>query len=340
MRIWTGMLAAALLGLGGVRAQGPSLGSNEPGNVAPIASSNNSATLPQPTAPLAEGASTTPAVVDGAMNTSPYPPGISDWLAYRRPVNCCSPLFRDGPIRTELFSRAGVSFAIGGSIPGKTMSPGIMIQGGGRALFFTPKQDMAFTVELGISSVWYDAGWDRVATMRDVKRVRRAGQGGEVVNGRVFQEGQVITDADGIPLIQNIPELDVIPSSMNQTYVHLGIGHEVYMSGWPDPTDDFCKWRIGYDLGGRWGSSKMILVKQPFEGDQGNPNRDLFNHRNDVVGGPYFAIHTDAEMPLGGCVFLVGVRTEFSYIFADLLQPQLNTDTMQINVLANFGVRF
>lgn len=341
-RIWTYVLAAAFLGLGSVSAQEPGVLGAGPVNAAPIASSvNNGTTLAQPIASNGAALGTnSPQSVDGAMGPAPYPPGVTDWLAYRRPTNCCGPLGRDGPIRSELFSRVGVSFPIGGSIPGRTMQPGVMIQGGGRALFFTPRQDLAFTVELGISSVWYDAGWDQIVPMTNVERVQRAGPNGEIFDGRFFQPGQIITDRAGVPQIQKIPRLDVVPSSMNQTYVHAAIGHEIYLQGWPDAADDGCKWRVGYDAGGRWGTSKMILVKLPYEGDQGNPNRDLFNHRNDVVGGPFVALHTDLELPFKSCILLAGIRTEFSYIFADLLQPQNNTDLMQINVLFNFGCRF
>ncbi len=279
----------------------------------------------------------TPPIIDGATkdplqaaSTSlvPAPNGITDYLTYLRPQGCCGPVGAHGPILTEVFFRNGVSFPIGSSIPGEVMAAGYMLQGGGRALFFTPSQERAFTVELGISAVWYDAHVDRIYNMVDVTRVRRNAN------------GSIVTTPEGIPVNETFPLLPLIPSSMNVTSVHASLGHELYVLGCADCSDPGAKLRLGYDVGGRWGSSKMIVVKQPFEGDGGNPNRDLFKHRTDVVGGVFLALHSDFEIPYKCAIFFAGVRSEFAYLWNDLLQSHNNTDVMSINLLFNLGCRF
>ncbi|MFM7149116.1 MAG: hypothetical protein ACKO23_04665, partial [Gemmataceae bacterium] len=201
-------------------------------------------------------------------------------------------------------------------------------QGGGRSLFFTPERDRAFTLELGISSVWYDAGKDVIVDLQNVQRPLRN------------NFGQIETNSDGIPVIQNIPRLPVWPSSLNQTYVHLSAGHEYFLWGDPDCSNPECRLRAGYDVGGRWGTSKMILVKMPYPEEGKNRNKDLFNHRVDVVGGMFLALHSDFEIPYRCCVLFAGVRTEMAYIWSDILQSQNNCDLFQLNLLFNFGARF
>jgi hypothetical protein len=318
------VVVAALLGPLAVRAQGPS---------------NARASDPIPSAPSVPGPGsyevgphsvTTPTPTGGgagdAMLSSP--PGVTDYLSYLRPGGCCGPVGGSGPINCEVFLRPGVSFPIGGSIFGKVMDPGFMIQGGLRTLFFNPAQDLAWTFELGLTSAWYDAHLDQTYYLRNVDRVIRQAN------------GQPRTDDDGVPIFERFPLIPVIPSSLNETYVHLSLGHEIYVCGNADCGDDRPKVRLGYDAGGRWGSSKLIASRQRFDGDGGNPNRDLPNHFNDVVGGVFAALHTDYEVPYKCAMIFAGVRTEFSYIWADLLQRQNNTDLMSINVLFNFGCRF
>lgn len=341
----SGMVFAALLGLGVVRGQTPTpVAASHPGTnpFAVAASAPNLAN--QPGAPGADLYPSSNGGPNGAATAGggpePYAPGLGDYLSYLRPTGCCGPVGGDGPIGGELFMRAGISFPIGGSIFGQILDPGPMIQGGARALFFTPKQDLAWTVEIGITSVWYDAGVDNVYHLRNLSRVQRAGPGGEFIDGQFFQAGQVITDRNGDPLQEIIPRLPIVPSSLNQTYVHLSIGHEFYLHGFADCSDGGWKCRAGYDMGGRWGSSKLIVVKRPFEGDGGSPNRDLFNHLNDVVGGLFLALHSEIEMPINCCILFAGVRTEAAYIWSDIMQPQNNTDLMMLNLMFNFGCRY
>lgn len=94
---------------------------------------------------------------EGAAPPPLLPPAPDDWLFYRRPGSCCGPTGGDGPIETELYLRAGVSFPIGGGVYARILQTGWAIQGGGRALFFNPSHDAAWVVDLGILNVWNHA---------------------------------------------------------------------------------------------------------------------------------------------------------------------------------------
>jgi hypothetical protein len=311
-----GVVVAAIVGAGAARAQAPLFGNNAATN-APIATAP-AAGLTFPTNGSAAPGAPAPQRPGGPEQVAP---GLTDYLTYLRPAGCCGPIGGDGPIGFEIFVRPGVSFPTGGSFLARVLDPGFMIQGGARTLFFTPRHDLAWTIELGITTAWWDVHKDEVAVLRNVTR--------NIPPGRFT------------PAVQDvIPELPVIPSSLNETYVHLALGHEIYVCGDASCADPDPKWRLGYDLGGRWGSSKLIVVKQRFPEDRGNPNLGLFRHLTDVVGGVFVGLHTDIEVPYKCAMIFAGVRTEIAYIWADLLQPQNNTDLMMINLLFNAGIRF
>jgi hypothetical protein len=317
-----GVMGMALLGLGVVHAQMPNF---------PVPEPTGSPLTPPPQGALQEGLTPT-----GPMGG--FDAGISDYLTYRRPQACCGPIGGHGPINCEVFLRPGISIPIGGSLLGQVLDPGFTIQGGARSLFFNPRQDLAWTVELGIATAWYDAGRDRSVDLLNVSR--------PALNRFTNQPA---TNDDGSPLIDIIPRLPLTTSSVNQTYVHLSTGHQVYLVGFADTSDADPKWRVGYDIGGRWGSAKLVfnetLRNVPLNPPLDNrpdlaPGAIPFRHRTDVVGGIFGALHTDFELPYKSCILFAGVRTEFAFIWADLLQSQNNTDLMMINVLFNIGCRF
>lgn len=346
--VTVGVLAAALLGLSVARGQAPTYPAAATA-APPVIGSSAPPTINAP--PIATAPATgVGAVPPSAAAADANPAGVNDYLTYRRPGACCGPLGLYGGISTEMFMRPGISFPIGGSILGRALAPGFMIQGGGRSLFFNRAQDLAWTVELGISSTWNDANRDITAFLSGVQRpvLQFAG------NNQTAQAN----DANGNPLVDTIAALPLTTSSVNETYVHLAIGHEIYLLGFADVSDDGCKWRLGWDVGGRWGSAKLVYMEgsgtniplsqaaidefdraNPFGGTP-LPGPVPFKHRTDVVGGPCLALHTDFEVPFKSCVFFGGVRTELSYIFADLLQQQNNTDLMTVNLLFNLGCRF
>lgn len=346
--VYVGVLAVTLLGLSVVRGQapyapganGPMLGQPMPGPAA------NNATLVDPY----RGIPTDAPAPNGAQRQAGTPPqeGVNDFLTYLRYGGCCGPLGSHGPINTEVVIRSGISVPMGGSIPGRALGPGFMLTGAGRSLFFNPSQDLAWTVEAGLSSVWYNADQGIRGNLLNVVRPVFAQGGNTQLTTLPGGQGDPITDTIGV--------LPLTTSSLHQFFVHLSTGHEVYLWGHADCADAESKWRIGYDVGGRWGTAKLVfnetlrgipldpatraLVAQTNPGVLPVPGPIPFRHRTDTVGGVFLSLHTDWELPCKSCILYAGVRTEASYIWAQLLQSQNDTNLLSVNVLFNVGCRF
>jgi hypothetical protein len=300
-------LVVALLGLGAVHGQGPAYppGGNGGAHSPPGAGAKDkdkdkaaydALNPPENTPPLT-----------GAANGQPpgdgppiYGPGISEWIAYPRPCGCCGPVGKHGPIGAELYFRTGISFATGGGLVGDNATPGLWIQGGLRTLFFNRAQDAAWTVDLGLSTSWHDIQGAPTAIIRDFTR---------------------IVDST----MQIIPEQPVTPSSVNYTLVSLGIGRECYLWGAPDCGGE-PRCRVGWDGGGHYGSSKMVLYE--------------IQHRTDTVGGFFLAMHGDIEVPTGCCILYAGARLEYGVLWSDILTSRNDTNVQLINLLVNFGLRY
>jgi hypothetical protein len=305
-------VAATLLGLGQVHAQQPGY---PPPQGAPVMA-----------APPPGNGSGAPVGANGLPYTGRD--GVSEWLAHPSGPYCGGPVGGHGPIGSEVFLRTGVAIPLGDNIVSRVMGAGFMIQGGGRSLFFDRDVSRAWTVELGIASVWLDGGDNRdTVTLRNfaVRGINPANQ--QVDN------------------IRTAAEFPVSPSSMNQTYVQLALGREIWFMGTADPSEEGARARFGWDVGSRWGSARMVLhqaalenVADPFGRTQ--RIRPELRPRNDVVGGLYLALHSDLEVPCGMCLFHAGVRLEYGYIWSDILQPHNNADFQSINILFNTGVRF
>jgi hypothetical protein len=124
----------------------------------------------------------------------------------------------------------------------------------------------------------------------------------------------------------NVPQLNVSPAAFNETYVSLGIGREWWMLGSAEACHQAPNWRVGVDAGGRYGSAKLEFNE--------------IRHSTDVVGGFYLAVHSDLELPCGGCIFFAGVRGEYNYTWSDILQRQNDADIQALNLWFNFGARF
>src|SRR5690242_11217879 len=73
-----------------------------------------------------------------AMQPPALPAAPDDYLTYSGPHSCYCPIGGDGPIKTELYLRAGPDFPVGGGVYSRMLQTGWEIQGGGRALFFVP----------------------------------------------------------------------------------------------------------------------------------------------------------------------------------------------------------
>ena len=324
-RVWLSGLVLAFLGLGPcVHGQGPARPGGREVLPAPTPESNNAPAAPPGPA---NGPSTGKGTSNGAPNgngtgngepsgpsTDPTSqgPGVSSWLAHGE-CNCCGPLGRDGPISPEVYARTGVSIPFGGGTLSGHASPGFMGGAGVRTLFFNPAADTAWTIDLGGSTAWYSPNNNPpTVTIR---------------NPNFNPNGAMV----GI----NQPTARVQPKTLNESFFNLALGHEYYLwgSGACTACADGCagpNWRVGWDLGGRYGTGKLAL----------QPNAFFIRPRTATLAGFLLAVHTDLEFPTGCCIFFVGVRAEYGWVFGQFLGAGNDTDLQAANLLLNVGLRF
>jgi hypothetical protein len=178
------------------------------------------------------GASTS----NGATGTGPATAGtmpsfgLSQWITYSRP-DCCGPIGGNGPICEELYIRSGVSIPAGDGVLHKLLDTGWNISGGGRSLFFNPACDAAWTVDLGITSIYNHSQNQPKVTL--------------------------ITDFNnpGTPTAQLVTMRD-----MQRTFANASLGREWYLMGAANCCDGWT-WRAGFDVGGRLGTAKIDFAE-------------------------------------------------------------------------------
>jgi hypothetical protein len=319
-----GGLAAAFLGLGVVRGQGPSFA---PG--APTAPTGVPQLLPAPaptdnTSSNGNGNSgsnddTAPLFLKDQPkgDTDPRTPGVSSWLAYPRGPGCCTLVGRNGPIGSEFYVRTGVTVPFGSGPFASGFNPGWDIEGGVRALFFNPACDAAWTADLSITNLHFSPKKTQPVTLFNIPLAVPNGLGGTTT------------------VIQ--PSVTGTLTELNDTFVNLSGGREYYLWGAPACCTGACcncgpRWRAGWDLGGRWGTSKVGL-------DMG-ANTVGEQHKTGSVSGVFGSVHTDLEYPCGCWTVFVGVRAEYGYIFSDILQGQNDANLQTMNLMLTFGGRF
>lgn len=234
--------------------------------------------------------------------------------------DCCGPTGGCRHIHSELFFRTGPSFTFGKGNIGEVLETGRKFEAGGRVLFYTPDYDSAWNIDISISDTFNKVESPApVVTLRNVS-VNQVGQQGGLV-----------------PPI--LPAVNVTPQSLHRTYLSMGVGREWYVMGHGGPgnCDGGCNgcgdgWNLrwGVDGGGRWGQSKVQFAGLVPVGVQ--------RHFDDVIGGVYFALHSDIEFPCGCCTFFAGGRVEFSHTWTDILQD--DSQITDIAVLLTLGTRF
>jgi hypothetical protein len=243
------------------------------------------------------------------------PPTPLPYIAYEQPY-CCGPVGANGPIRMELYLRAGTSSPVGGTSMARALGVGSQLQFGGRTLFFNLDHSAAWTIELGIGNAYNHE-----------------------------TNSTIPFDLFGKPV--NI-------RSVNRTWGTIGIGREHYilhldnLLPWRCPEGESWTWdtnckgcggcgacsglslRIGYDVGFRYGTVRI---------DNFDPSQFTdYSRVNSRMYTPYIAIHSDIEIPRGCCTFLFGSRLETEYNVIDKYGSM--SDFAAINFLITTGVRY
>ncbi len=328
-QIWLAALVVGLLGQQAARAQAPAYGSGVVGS--------------QPPSPVAEAE--TPFIDFGARGapgygTGPKQPlwGPTDWLNYPRSPGCCGPVGLDGPINTEVFFRSGIIWPIGGGELVNRLNEGWEAELGGRALFFNPSLDRAWTVGLSVSNIYNKSSSNQVpitltnipvrtsaAALQQAAAQQAAASGNTAAAQQLAaQASQLSSSSNTTPVTVVVPSVDVTIRSLNQTFVNLFGGREWYLIGSGNCSDG-PNWRAGVDVGGSWGTADMELNE--------------IRHRTHVDGGVFVAAHSDIEIPFH-CTFLsAGLRAQWGYIWTSLLQSN-PADYQYFGLLATLGVRF
>ena len=226
----------------------------------------------------------------------------SNWIRYSQP-ECCGPTGACGPIGSELYFRPGASFPIGGGdFPRRLNSTGFMFEAGGRVLFFNAPQTAAWTVELGVTFMGNSADSNETIPLNILVNEAAAG-------------------AAANPVRRNV---EVTVNHIIRTAADVSVGREWYL--WAPANEYGKKWRVGLDVGGRVGVASADFNE--------------IRHRTDNLWGALCALHSDWEIPCGSCVWMAGIRAEYSYTWMGILQSQNNSDIGDIGLMLNLGVRF
>ncbi|MEY4612175.1 MAG: hypothetical protein RL179_148 [Planctomycetota bacterium] len=259
----------------------------------------------------------TPSSIDSLIDSdnqsssaTPTRATLSEWILYPRDAGCCGPTgnCKSGPILLETYFRTGPEFTVGGGVFNNVLETGWNVGGGGRSLFFNPEATKAWVIDLGVSNTHYNSNNRNPAvSLFNLPYLDRSGQFGIGVNRAI-----------------TIPAVDVGIISLNTTFVNLSGGKEYYLRG--DAFNKDNSWRIGGDIGGRYGSGKTEFV--------GFPNL------KDTIGAVFLSIHSDLQIPFGKVNLISGIRLEWDYIWNGVLQSQNNSDLSNISLLYNGGIQF
>lgn len=259
----------------------------------------------------------TPSSIDSLIDSdnqsssaTPTRATLSEWILYPRDAGCCGPTgnCKSGPILLETYFRTGPEFTVGGGVFNNVLETGWNVGGGGRSLFFNPEATKAWVIDLGVSNTHYNSNNRNPAvSLFNLPYLDRSGQFGIGVNKSI-----------------TIPAVDVGIISLNTTFVNLSGGKEYYLRG--DAFNKDNSWRIGGDIGGRYGSGKTEFV--------GFPNL------KDTIGAVFLSIHSDLQIPFGKVNLISGIRLEWDYIWNGVLQSQNNSDLSNISLLYNAGIQF
>ena len=241
------------------------------------------------------------------------PPGAyaSPW--YTDGPGCCGPLGANGRIAYDLYTYVGPTVPFGSGVFTDRLNTGIMVGGGGRSLFFNQPGDAAWAIDIGLS---YQHNRGKLARPIDMF-VRVPPQ--EDFTGAITEQPDAFISAR----IRGV----------HRTSFNFAFGREWFLFGPGSPGAQSNGWnvRVGADLGGRWGTAHIDVLRED--------NNDFYFRRQGVTHGFFTAAHCGWEVPFGGWVWFGGIRAEYGYTWMNIAHPH-KSDIQDANVLFQTGVRF
>jgi hypothetical protein len=312
--LWAGVLGTAF-------AQTPPVGKIGPMPLPPPPPTSADLAQPQPQPPM-------PAPSATAILTSPpgananLPPGsvASPWCG-SGPVGagCCGPYGANGPIVYELYARTGPNILVGETGFSGPLKNGWTVAGGGRTLLMDKSGDAAWVLDLGIGYT-YNTG-----DLESLLQVQ--------VNPRLVAKQQDIDRQLGRTTTLTLDT--TLPSVMRRlmrTTFNYAVGRDWWLNG-PGYVGAEQGWnnRVGFDVGGRWGTAHVDLFPQTGDVD--------YLRRQGVTQSVYLGAHWNTEVPMGAWILFGGTRVEWGKTWTNLMPPQ-DGDIQDINLLLTFGIRF
>jgi hypothetical protein len=263
---------------------------------------------PLPSPPIPDTPTAT-AVLTGEPGVHPKGTVTSPWCGGHP---CGGPVGGNGPLTYEAVMFTGPSLPVaGGSFSGR-LSVGWSVGGNVRTLWFNEPGTAAWVLDLGLSFT-YNRGESTPEHRLQVFTPRPRNTAGEL-------EG---------------PDELVVHTirGLSRTTLGFGIGRDYFFNGAGFVGGfDALNGRFGVDAGGRWGTSHVDLV--PLNSVENN-----YLRRTGITHGVYIGTHLNWEVPMGSWIFTSGVRTEWEYLWTNVIPPH-NGDIVSVNILLTAGIRF
>jgi hypothetical protein len=227
---------------------------------------------------------------------------------------CGGPVGGNGPLSYEVVAFTGPSLNVAGGSFNSRLQNGWKVGGSVRTLWFNEPGTAAWVLDLGMNYT-YNRG-----TSGDDESLRL-----EVFTPRPRNNAGELLGPDAL-VVHNIRSLTRVTASF-------GIGRDIFFKG-PGFVGGFegTNGRFGVDAGGRWGTGHVDLV--PFGTTDNN-----YLRRTGITHGVYAGMHLNWEVPMGSWIFTSGVRTEWEYMWTNMIPPH-NGDIVSVNILLTAGVRF
>jgi hypothetical protein len=259
-----------------------------------------------------------------AMPAGPLPAGSieSPWCGGALAGDCNGPTGGNGPLTYEIMGYTGPSFPILGGTLNNRLVVGWMTGFDTRTLFFNQDQTAAWTLILGYSYT-FNKGQDEQVNSIEVATPRQIQTGVDSNFNPIFTRNPI----DGL-------SAQYIRALHRQT-VNFGFGRDWWLNG-PGAlgSEPASNWRVGSEVGGRWGTGHVNFQTQ-FPSNQ----QATFFRRGGVHHGIYLGSHVQYERSFGSAVLYSGMRLQWGFNWMNYVPPT-DGDLQDLNVHWTFGVRF